>query len=247
VSGASGQDSTKLNVEFLHGHALFSEQTYKNIVANCPDYRNPTTACRNYLTEMRNAVGHVNIYDVFGPCISRDFVVRPALLRRPLEQGEDFLVGPNGPDACIDAGAATTYLNRPEVKAALHIPAAFDATINRWQLCTNRLLYTRNQPSLLPDYRDFLIPRIRVLIYNGDADACVPYNGNEEWTSGLGVPVIAPWHAWTIDKQVQGYATSYQSNFNFVTIKGAGHMVPETHPVAALDLFNRFLNNLPWN
>ena len=24
-----------------------------------------------------------------------------------------------------------------------------------------------------------------MLIYNGDADSCVPYVGNEEWTSGL--------------------------------------------------------------
>ena len=27
--------------------------------------------------------------------------------------------------------------------------------------------------------------RIRVLIYNGDADMCVPYNGNEEWLAQL--------------------------------------------------------------
>lgn len=120
--------------------------------------------------------------DVFGPCINRDFPQgrdgKP-ILRRPLEEGEEFLFGPNGPDACIDAGAATAYLNRPEVKQALHVPPAFDRTIGKWVLCTNKLLYSRNQPSLLPDYRDFIIPRIRVLVYNGDGDACVPYNGNE--------------------------------------------------------------------
>ena len=27
--------------------------------------------------------------------------------------------------------------------------------------------------------------QIRVLIYNGDADMCVPYNGNEEWLQNL--------------------------------------------------------------
>ena len=35
--------------------------------------------------------------------------------------------------------------------------------------------------TLYPD----LIKKIRVLIYNGDADSCVPYVGNEEWVSGL--------------------------------------------------------------
>ena len=27
--------------------------------------------------------------------------------------------------------------------------------------------------------------KLRVLIYNGDADACVPYKGNEEWITSL--------------------------------------------------------------
>jgi len=251
VVGAAGQDGTRLSVEYLHGHALYSQSTYKNIMANCPDFRNPSATCRGYLNDMRNQVGHVNIYDVFGPCINRDFPQsnkEQPILRRPLEEGEEnILLGPNGPDACLDAGAATTYLNRPEVKAALHVPAAFDRTVQKWVLCTSKLQYSRIQPSLLPDYRDFLIPKIRVLIYNGDGDACVPYNGNEEWTSGLGIPATSAWHAWTIDRQVQGYATTYQSNFAFVTIKGAGHMVPQTHPKAGLEMFNRFLDNKAWD
>ena len=39
--------------------------------------------------------------------------------------------------------------------------------------------------TLYPD----LVKNIRVLIYNGDADACVPYKGNEEWTEGLATQV----------------------------------------------------------
>merc|ERR1711865_1208111 len=36
-------------------------------------------------------------------------------------------------------------------------------------------------------------------------------------------------------------------NFTFATVKGAGHMVPETQPRAALALFYRFLHGLPMN
>jgi hypothetical protein len=42
---------------------------------------------------------------------------------------------------------------------------------------------------LLPLYKDTLIPKIRVTIYNGDADGCVPYIGNELWTKSLGFQV----------------------------------------------------------
>ena len=38
--------------------------------------------------------------------------------------------------------------------------------------------YTSNVATLVPTYHR-LIPRIKVLVYNGDIDPCVPYNGNE--------------------------------------------------------------------
>lgn len=56
----------------------------------------------------------------------------------------------------------------------------------------------------------------------------VPYVGNEHWTSGLGIPVKEGWRQWTIDGQVGGYVTEYDSNgFTFITVKGSGHMVPQ--------------------
>ena len=39
--------------------------------------------------------------------------------------------------------------------------------------------YTSDSGSLLPHYKETLIPEIKVLIFNGDVDACVPYKGNE--------------------------------------------------------------------
>jgi hypothetical protein len=55
---------------------------------------------------------------------------------------------------------------------------------------------------LPPYYKAQLIPFIRVTIYNGDVDACVPFVGNEMWTAGLKLPVVAPWRPWSVDKQV---------------------------------------------
>jgi hypothetical protein len=73
-------------------------------------------------------------------------------------------------------------------------------------------------------YKKDIIPKIRVLIFNGDVDCCVPYKGNEWWTESLGLPIEKPWRAWTVDSQVAGYVTSYAQDFSFLTVKGAGHM-----------------------
>jgi len=96
-----------------------------------------------------------------------------------------------------------------------------------------------------------LVQTLRVLIYNGDADACVPYTDNEAWTTKFaetnGLEETSPWHPWAAgimpsNPQVAGYATKYDvNNFTFVTVKGAGHMVPQVKPIQALAMFEKFL------
>lgn len=44
------------------------------------------------------------------------------------------------------------------------------------------------------------------------------------------------WHSWSVDGEegayVGGYAIQYANNFTFATVRGAGHMVPETRAVS---------------
>ena len=58
------------------------------------------------------------------------------------------------------------------------------------------------------------------------------YLGSEEWTSGLGLNESEPWRPWTIDgkQQMGGYVTRYEAkgSLDFLTIRGAGHMVRST-------------------
>ncbi len=60
-----------------------------------------------------------------------------------------------------------------------------------------------------------LVANMRVVIFNGDWDACVPYTDGEGWTEGMGYPVKDAWHHWTYTSeagyanQVAGYATEY--------------------------------------
>ena len=74
----------------------------------------------------------------------------------------------------------------------------------------------------------------------------MPYNGNEQWTNGLGIPVSKKWHPWLSDSQVAGYATIFNDNFSFITVRGAGHMVPQFQPTYAWTMFQNFVTNTPF-
>jgi carboxypeptidase C (cathepsin A) len=62
----------------------------------------------------------------------------------------------------------------------------------------------------------------------------------------MGYDVAEAWHPWHVNSQVAGYATQYDANgFSFVTVKGAGHMVPQFAPQAAFHMFKSFINGKP--
>lgn len=252
-NGVTGRDAIPedvaqtLDVEFLFGHGLFSSVVHDQIVTACGDFKNTSTACDNAVGLAQDEIGNINVYNIYGPCIMDmdEKANEVAHLRAPatgiMAKGR-LGAGSGGPNGCIDAGAATKYLDHPAVKEAIHVAVAK----KDWHICGG-IQYEENFPSLLPFYKEKLIPQIRVLIFNGDVDCCVPYKGNEWWTSSLGLKVEKPWRAWTLDNQVGGYVTTYESNFNFVTVKGAGHMVPQFRPPQALAMFERMLADAPFD
>jgi len=143
---------------------------------------------------------------------------------------------------------ADEYLNHPTVKVALHVdrvPAAAN-----WTVCAN-VRYTRSTPTQRDLYTN-MITKYRALIFSGDADGCVPWNGSEEWTRKLNFPVKAAWHPWTaangVTTYTAGFVTDYATpkGFSFLTIKHAGHMVPQYEPESAITFFQNFLSGAPY-
>ena len=43
-----------------------------------------------------------------------------------------------------------------------------------------------------------------------------------------------------------GYVTRYQNDFDFLTIRGAGHMVPEMKPKETHEFIKKWINNQDW-
>jgi hypothetical protein len=117
------------------------------------------------------------------------------------------------------------------------------------------------------------VGEVRILVYSGDVDSCVPYLGTEQCVRSLQLPIDEPWKSWTVVDaqnytQIAGKVQTYADGaLTFATVRvclcvcvrarsmsvrltlllcqGAGHMVPTNQPLPALELFTRFLAGQP--
>ena len=144
---------------------------------------------------------------------------------------------------CLDAAGAQAYLSLPEVKAAFHISS--NAAKN-WEICTDNgvLNYTSLPQASFWAYPDLIAAGLKIMIYSGDVDGSVPFIGTRKWISMLDMVMVQDHKQWYVDDQVAGWFEVY-SGLTFVTVRGAGHMVPQYKPAAALKMLNFFLQNQP--
>eukprot|EP01117_Protostelium_nocturnum_P012921 TRINITY_DN4783_c0_g2_i1.p1 TRINITY_DN4783_c0_g2~~TRINITY_DN4783_c0_g2_i1.p1 ORF type:complete len:201 (+),score=42.44 TRINITY_DN4783_c0_g2_i1:929-1531(+) len=158
-------------------------------------------------------------------------VLHQALLSNSAERTMDPPYQP-----CLD-NYVHTYLNRPDVRKVLGVEVN-----SVWHDCSPIINYNYTDllTSVIPLYQKFFDAKLKVLVYSGDVDAIVPVTGSRAWISTLKQPIVRPWTAWTLNGQTGGFVTKYQDML-FATVRGAGHMVPETQPERALALFSRFL------
>ncbi len=239
------------NVPYFRGHALISGATWDAAQADCTDVNNPSQACQNDIAAAHAEVGNVDIYDVNGLCITGsgrrlavstpivDKVTGAQVYRRAPVVRRDL----GGPVECIDETIAE-YIGAPATAAALNVISSLN-----WAVCgsNSSFDYTRTELDERVDvYPVILAAGVRVLVYNGDADACVPFIDNEGWTRSMNLSVAAPWSSWNtmtdFGPQVGGYVTRYANDFTFSTVRAAGHMAPSSQPGASWTMFNAFIN-----
>jgi len=231
---------------------------YKQIKAACGYGRNWTVdaSCRTLFSEMDDEIGPHNSYNIYDNCpATQEFLERVdkdmkwllgelrAGMHRP-HQTRAKLTKMNGGFKWDCLGDVGGWIQREDVKEALHLDGV--------QAGASQLSYSRSGPASITLYPE-LAKKIHVMIYNGDADPCVPYNGNEEWIGDLESQGVlkekAAWAPWFTSNKASpaGYVTKYsvpgsEQEFSFVTVRLAGHMVPQFMPEAALTLFSTWLD-----
>ena len=252
----SSPQAYQISSDFYFGHGMYSQALHDDITESCGDFSKFSPKCLKDLASMEEQIGQFYIYNIYDVCgndqrrLSEVTGTRPSLLDAyramanktvVVETAQSFRVSAGYGEAlndyqCGSETAMDAWLADPSVIEALHVKAG-----------TFGMHYDKTATDIRPLYAS-LMAEYQMLIYAGDTDGCVPYVGIEEWTRDLGFTVNADWHQWFAspnnDQAVHkaGYAVTYDK-FQFITVNGAGHMVPQYQPGFALKMFEKFLAN----
>ena len=141
---------------------------------------------------------------------------------------------------CGGGPVMESYFQMDAVKEAFHVKSTFFEVDN----AEGDFDYTPTEPDLSGFYQE-VNGKLRVLVYNGDTDPAITSFATANWTSYLGLEEIEHWRPWTSDgcQQMGGYVTRYEGEFDFLTIRGAGHMVPTYKPIASFAFMKAWIQN----
>jgi len=236
-------------IYFGYYHGLIGETLWTDLNAACRNgvfYPPSGPVCAKYFSQANTAIydSGINYYDIDRECYHSGSEAQVTLNAIFQHTGLRFNITQKSHKArdevpCIDSVGATIWLNKPEVKQALHV----NSNLGNWSICSDTLVYKRDLDSSL-----FLFPELldnyRALIYNGDTDLACNFLGDQWAVASLGRPLKRDRRPWYVEQQVAGFVDEYDK-ISFTTIKGVGHMVPQWAPEWALVMFSHFLKNVP--
>ncbi|XP_064639878.1 lysosomal protective protein-like isoform X2 [Lineus longissimus] len=263
---------------FGYYHGIVSVNLWNKLVAECCkkgeticDFDgNTDLTCQNHRNEVKELLGQpgLNIYNLYGTCYTPKrngqladdgkvvFDYLPWLLSNSSERAQFQKTLQSVPKErlrvtppCVNATGLHSYLNRADVKKALHIPEGLPT----WEVCSGQVgaEYSTLYKTMTEQYKKVLAAKKRVLVYNGDVDMACNFLGDEWFVDSLGLEEVQARKTWYVNddktgtQQIAGFVRQLK-NLVFTTIKGAGHMVPQDKPQQALEMLKRFLSGTPY-
>ncbi|KAE9047093.1 hypothetical protein PR002_g1221 [Phytophthora rubi] len=153
---------------------------------------------------------------------------------------------------CYNTTAVNEYLNSKAVREYLNV----SDQVPSWQQCSDiePIHFSSDLMKNVDRYVADLLNdgSVRVLIYNGDADLVCNWYGSQAWTQQLKWTNQqdfndAQLHDFQVPGEIDmidaGSVRSFQTQFSFMRIFKAGHLVPKDQPAVALEMMNQFLKN----
>ncbi|KAI1889967.1 hypothetical protein AGOR_G00168360 [Albula goreensis] len=256
-------------IYFGYYHGLFGEQLWADLNSNCCEggtcnfYNNTQKGCVQSVTEAFGIIyeSGLNEYALYLDCAggagsARTYHKTMLNLFRNYRKywtafnvvAEERVAGTLGKDLrgvppCINSTAQMNWLNRGDVRKALHIPDILPP----WDICSDEVgsLYHTKYNTVRDVYMKLLSLGVRALVYNGDTDMACNYLGDQWFVEQLNQKETTVYQRWVYDNQIAGFYQQF-SNITFLTVKGAGHMVPQWAPGPAFHMFQSFLSNSPY-
>ncbi|XP_037438184.1 serine carboxypeptidase-like 34 [Triticum dicoccoides] len=226
-------------------HAVISDTLYATYLRSCNfSAEILSRECEVALGEFNVLHDLIDIYSLYAPNCERgypDFNTSLSPQIGPTTSRFDLLRIPMGHDPCTQT-YATEYLNREDVQRALH--ANTTGVPYPYSLCRDSInvLWHDSDKTVLPIVKKLAQEGLRIWIFSGDTDGRIPTTSTRYTLKKLGLPIKEDWSPWFSHKQVGGWSVVYDG-LTFVTVRGAGHMVPTSRPEQALELLEHFLAN----
>lgn len=167
---------------------------------------------------------------------------RKGLLHDDLSKGRKFRVLHEEPP-CTDDSIVINYLNRPEVRHAVHIPDNLrEIEFATCAVIDYTMIYPIRKGGLAPFINRLIAsPRkLNLLVYNGDTDMMCNFLGDEWFVDDLNRQVVSEYEPWKVGQQIAGFVKEFKG-ITYMTVKGSGHMVPTDRPAEALHMFENYL------
>ena len=64
------------------------------------------------------------------------------------------------------------------------------------------------------------------------------------WINKLNFTIENEWTHYKVNEQVAGFAQKYKEGLVIVTVKGAGHMVPQDQTASAYKMYDSFIKGI---
>ncbi|CAJ1049142.1 lysosomal protective protein [Xyrichtys novacula] len=252
-------------IYFGYYHGLFGEDLWRDLNTNCCDkegcnFSNSTSETCQTLVNVAFGIIYnsgLNEYALYLDCEGgrrshKGYESAMSLLFRNYrkhshiskfsEPGPSFM-SLKGVPPCLNSTAQRNWLRRGDVRKALHIPD----TLPPWDLCSDDVgeKYTTLYKTVKDVYLKLLSMGLRALVYNGDTDMACNFLGDQWFVEDLGLEPTTKYQSWITDDQIAGFYQQF-GNITFLTVKGAGHMVPQWAPGPAFHMFQSFITKGPY-
>ncbi|CAB3405598.1 unnamed protein product [Caenorhabditis bovis] len=248
-------------VPFYYYHALVRDGLYNRIKSDCCDnniescdifgkFKDPH--CREIIVEALDGTNELNMYNLYDVCyydpsglekkahIERHMRRIVGLPQRKISKSTNLPL-------CAQTNNTFNYLNRLDVRKALHIPS----NVQLWRDCSDDVgnNYQVTHFDVIPEFEAMINSKIRILVYNGDVDTACNSIMNQQFLSSLNQTVLGeakvndPWHYYgETGTAVAGFITQFSGNLDFLTVRGSGHFVPEDKPRESRQMIFNFIN-----
>ena len=218
-------DKTNALVKMAFAHGIIDLALHEDLMeAQCDFnmFNKLDTKCSNLLARLNKNMKHIYPYDIYRPREEyynknsfRDSIIRELM---DITSNDEFYVWDR---LMTGIDSQTDYMRRSDTKKALNVPEE-----RTWSPCDN-INYKRLPQASQFLYEDLIAADLRIAHYGGDTDGQVSMLGTQEWIDAMDLELVEEWRPWMVDDWNLGGYIERRQGIDFITIHGAGHMVPQ--------------------